>query len=315
MSKIAITDYFLKPAEETEILGNLVGMDVGKDTEVLLVWHEIINKEFIKSTPNLRGVQRYGVGYDTIDVEYLKSQGIVFCNNPDYGVDEVADTAVSMILSIARGVYNYNYAAKSYFDSWQENTIPSIKRNSETIIGIIGAGRIGGNVLMKCNDLKFQTVFFDPYKERGYEKLLNGKRVNSLQELLALADIVSIHTPLNKETRGMINEDFISNMKNGASLVNTARGGLFSNLDLLYNALNDEQLFSLAIDVLEEEPPKSCLLIDAWRDVNNPLQGRLIINPHTSYYSQSSFKEIRMNAAKNALKIYQGEIPFNIIEE
>jgi D-3-phosphoglycerate dehydrogenase len=315
MSIIAITDHFLKPANEIEVLGNLVGMGIGKDTEVLLVWHKTIDKEFIKSIPNLRGVQRYGVGYDTVDVKYLKSRGIIFCNNPDYGVDEVADTAVSMILSIARGVYNYNYASKSYFDSWQENIIPSIKRNSETVIGIIGAGRIGGNVLMKCNSLKFQTVFYDPYKERGYEKLLNGKRVNSLHELLAVADVVSVHTPLNEETRGMINEDFISNMKNGASLVNTARGGLFSNLDLLYIALKNEKLFSLAIDVLEEEPPKSCLLIDAWRDVNNPLQGRLIINPHSSYYSQSSFKELRLNAAKNALRIYQGKIPFNIIEE
>ena len=108
MSIIAITDHFLEPAEEIEILGNLVGMDVGKNTEVLLVWHETIDEEYIKSTPNLRGVQRYGVGYDTVDVKYLNSQGIVFCNNPDYGVDEVADTAVSMILSIARGVYKYN---------------------------------------------------------------------------------------------------------------------------------------------------------------------------------------------------------------
>jgi len=315
MSIVAITDYFDKPEDEFEILGELVGNNVGIDTKVLLVWHEKIDKEYLKATPNLIGVQRYGVGYDNIDLAYLKSKGIILCNNPDYGTDEVADTAVSMILSIARGVYNYNFKAKKYYSSWQENVQKAIKRNNQTTIGIIGAGRIGGNVLMKCNALKFNTVFYDPYKERGYEKLINGKRLESMKELLEIADIVSIHTPLNQETKGIIDAQFIRRMKDGASIVNTARGGLFDDLDDLYNALYNNRLYSLAIDVLEIEPPVSCKLIDAWRDVNNDLQGRLIINPHTSYYSQSSIKEMRTNAARNALRMYRNETPYNIIEE
>jgi D-3-phosphoglycerate dehydrogenase len=297
------------------VLGTLVGTQVGVDTKVLLVWHEEIDEEYLKAAPNIIGVQRYGVGYDTIDLKHLKSKGIPFCNNPDYGTDEVADTAVSMILSIARGVYNYNFKAKQYFTSWQENVQRQIKRNSQTTIGIIGAGRIGGNVLMKCNALKFKTVFYDPYKERGYEKLINGDRVESIEELLEISDIVSIHTPLNLETKGIIDTQFISNMKYGSSIVNTARGGLFADLDILYYALKENQIFSLAIDVLEIEPPKPCKLIDAWRDLNNDLQGRLIINPHTSYYSQSSIREMRINAAKNALRMYQNETPYNLIKE
>jgi len=315
MSIIAITDHFYEPADEKEILGDLVGMDIGDDTKVLLVWHETIDQKYLNKTPNLIGVQRYGVGYDSIDIDYLNSRGIVFCNNPDYGTDEVSDTAVSMILSIARGVYKYNHDAKSYHSSWQENVISSIKRNSETTVGIIGAGRIGGSVLMKCNALKFKTVFYDPYKERGYEKMINGKRIESLKELLEISDIISIHTPLNKETKGIIDQDFIKKTKKGVSIVNTARGGLFANLDVLYNALVENHLFSLAIDVLETEPPVPCKLIDAWRDVNNELQGRLIINPHSSFYSQSSFRELRINAAKNALRILNNNNPFNTITE
>lgn len=315
MSVIAITDHFPEPADEKEVLGDLVGMEIGEDTKVLLVWHEKIDKDYLKKAPNLIGVQRYGVGYDSVDVDYLNSKGITFCNNPDYGTDEVSDTAVSMILSIARGVYKYNYDAKSYRNSWQENVIPTIKRNSETTIGIIGAGRIGGSVLMKCNALKFKTVFYDPYKERGYEKMINGKRLETQEELLEISDIISIHTPLNKETKGIIDKDFIKKTKQGASIVNTARGGLFADLEELYNALVENHLFSLAIDVLEIEPPVSCKLIDAWRDVNNDLQGRLIINPHSSFYSQSSFRELRINAAKNALRILKNENPYNIITE
>jgi D-3-phosphoglycerate dehydrogenase len=166
---------------------------------------------------------------------------------------------------------------------------------------------------MKCNALKFQTVFFDPYKERGYEKMINSKRLESINELLNISDIVSVHTPLSEETKGFINRSFIDNMKQGASLVNTARGGLFQEIDLLYNSLLSNRINSLAIDVLEHEPPKPSLLIDAWRRSENSMNGRLIINPHTAYYSQAAYREIRINAAKNALRIMEGRVPFNIL--
>ncbi|RNC86064.1 MAG: hypothetical protein ED557_04645 [Balneola sp.] len=313
MSKIAITDYFDNADFESEILGDLVGMEIGEDTEVLLVWHTHVNENFVKDLPNLKGVQRYGVGYDTLDLDYLKSKGIICCNNPDYGTDEVADTAIAMIMNIARGVYKYNHDARKYYDSWQENVDTTIKRNSETIVGIIGAGRIGGSVLLKCNALRFNTVFYDPFKERGYEKMINGHRVDSIEEVLEQSDIISLHTPLNNDTKGLVNSEFIHKMKDGASLVNTARGGLFSDLDLLFDALKSNKLSQIGIDVLEYEPPMSNKLIDAWRNSEDWLEGRLIINPHTSYYSQSSYRELRLNAAKNAMRILNNETPFNII--
>lgn len=303
MSKIAITDYFDAPQEEFEILGNLVGTQVGAETEVLLVWHEKIDEKYITGLPKLRGVQRYGVGYDSLDLEYLISKGIICCNNPDYGTDEVADTAVAMIMNIARGVFQYNHAAKKFTNNWQENVNTSIKRNSDQIVGIIGAGRIGGNVLMKCNALKFQTVFYDPFKERGYEKMINGKRVDDLDALLEVADIVSMHVPLSAATDGIINQEFISKMKPGSSLVNTARGGLVKDPNDFYHALKSGHLNCVALDVLREEPPILGLLIDAWRNSEDWINGRLIINPHSSYYSQAAYKELRSNAAKNALRI------------
>jgi D-3-phosphoglycerate dehydrogenase len=311
MSIIAITDYFTFAQEEKEILGDLVGTQVGEDTEILLVWHEHINESYVSKLPKLRGVQRYGVGYDVLDVPYLASKGIVAANNPDYGTDEVSDTAVAMIMNIARGVFNYNHAAKKYYDSWQENVDTTIKRNSDTVVGFIGAGRIGGSALMKCNALKFKTVFYDKYKERGYEKMINSQRLESVEEVLAVADIVSIHTPLSAETKGLINEQFLAKMKKGASLVNTARGGLFADLECLYDALKSGHLANLAIDVLADEPPKPCRLIDAWRNTEDWCASRLIINPHTSYYSQAAYREIRINAAKNALRMYKGETVFN----
>ncbi len=313
MSKIAITDYFSKAVEEAEVLGELVGTEVGEDTEVLLVWHEHINEDYVKKCPNLRAVQRYGVGYDTLDIGYFKSKGIVACNNPDYGTDEVSDTAIAMIMNIARGISLYDASAKGFTDSWQENVNPSLRRNSESVLGVIGAGRIGGSVLLKAKALRFKTVFFDPYKERGHEKMLGAQRVESIEELLAVSDIVSLHCPLSKETMGLVDRHFLSSMKKGASLVNTARGGLLADTDSIYDALKSGQLAQCALDVLVNEPPKDEKLITAWRNQEDFLKGRLLINPHTSYYSQEAYKEIRTNAAKNALRMYNGEKPYNLL--
>ena len=143
--------------------------------------------------------------------------------------------------------------------------------------------------------------------------MINSNRVDYLDELLAVSDIISIHTPLTQETKGMIDRVFISKMKEGSSIINTARGALFQDLDLLYDAIKINKLHSLCIDVLPIEPPQSCKLINAWRKSEHWLNGRVIINPHTSYYSQAAYKELRINAAKNALRIFNEEIPYNLL--
>ncbi|MFQ3598941.1 MAG: NAD(P)-dependent oxidoreductase [Chloroherpetonaceae bacterium] len=312
MSKVFITDYISNPDIEQSILGDYLTDKLSSDVGVLLVWHEYINEKYCKFLPNLKGVIRYGVGYDTLDLTYLKSRNIVACNTPDYGTEEVADTALAMILNIARGITRYDFLCRSYGDgSWQENTITSLKRTSDTTLGIIGAGRIGGSVALRANALRFRTIIYDKYKERGYEKLLGAQRVESIEELLTLSDIVSIHVPLNSETIGMVDERFISQMRNGASLVNTARGKIVKSLDVFYEPLRIGRLTSVALDVLPDEPPKDCALIRAWQSREHWLDGRLIINPHTAYYSGRAFIEMRQKAAQNALRILKNEEPFN----
>ncbi|MCA0446061.1 MAG: lactate dehydrogenase [Bacteroidetes bacterium] len=315
MSTIYITDYITNPDIEKIILGELLVEKPSQDVEVLMVWHEKINSDYIKQFPKLKGVQRYGVGFDNLDLELLKSNGIVAANNPDYGTEEVSDTAIGMIMNISRGISRYDFLCRSYTDgSWQENTLPEIKRNSEITVGIIGAGRIGGSVAIKAKLLRFKTVIFDPYKERGYEKLLNAQRVDSLDELLAISDIVSIHTPLNSETKGMVNQKFISQMKHGSSLVNTARGGIVSDIEIFYNPLKNGKLNNIALDVLPLEPPKDSELIKAWKSRETWLEGRFIINPHSAYFSKEAFIEMRRKAAENALRMLNRGFVFNLLK-
>lgn len=315
MGSVYITDYISQPDIERNELGSLLSDIASNEIEALLVWHQKINGEYLDGFPNLRGVIRYGVGYDAIDLEEIKNRGLVFCNTPDYGTDEVSDTALAMVLNILRGVSKYNYFCKSYEDTWQENTISAIRRTSEVTMGVIGAGRIGTALILKSKALKLRTVFFDPYKVSGYEKSIGADRVHDLDELIKVSDIISIHTPLTSETRGLVDSSFVNKMKTGASLVNTARGEIVKDLDVLYDALKNEKLSNVALDVLPSEPPSSCNLIDAWKKPDHILSPRITINPHTSYYSMESYREMRMKAAQNAKNIVEGKEPINIIAD
>lgn len=311
---VFITDYIESPNIEFDVLGNYLSDHLSKDIEYIIVWHQKIDKNYIDNLPNLKGIVRYGVGYDQIDIDYCRKRNIVVCNTPDYGTDEVSDTALAMIMNITRGISRYDYFSRSYFDTWQENTIKSIKRNSEIKLGVIGAGRIGGSLILKANALRFQTFFYDPYVVRGHEKMLNSIRLESLKEILNECDIISINCPLTSETKAMVDDEFISMMKDGASLVNTARGGIISNIDVFYKALKEEKMLNVSLDVLPEEPPKKSLLLDAWRGNAPWLDGRFIVNPHTAYYSDRSFLEMRYKAASNILRMIQGKSPYNRVD-
>jgi len=313
MSKVYITDYIDDPYIEKDLLKEDLSESLNKEIEVLLVWHEHITKEYIDNLPNLKAIIRYGVGYDSIDLNYAKSKNIFVCNTPDYGTEEVSDTAIAMIMNIARGISRYDYKCREYRDNWQENTIKSIKRNSDYKLGVIGAGRIGASVILKANALRFNTYFYDPYVPRGHEKMLDAKRVESLKELLKESDIVSINCPLSNETSSMINEEFIDNMKEDASFVNTARGGIIKDIDLFYEPLKSGKLSNVALDVIPHEPPKDSKLIDAWRAKEKWLDGRFILNPHTAYYSDKAYFEMREKATLNAKRILNNIKPYNIV--
>lgn len=310
---VSITDYIVDPSIERDILGCCLSPKPGPETEVLLVWHQEIDSIYLNQFPNLKAVIRYGVGYDNLDLVELTKRGIIACNTPDYGVDEVADTTIALMLNITRGISRYDVQCRNVDSSgWQQNTISELRRSTKLTLGIIGAGRIGGSVLLKAFSLGFNTLMYDPYQPRGIEKTLRAKRTDNLEEFLTQADIVSLHLTLNKETVGMVNEEFLSWMKHGSSFINTARGKLVSDIDIFYEPMKTGAINSVALDVLPEEPPRpNSLLLNAWRDRENWIDGRLLINPHTAYYSKEAFIEMRQTAAQNALRILNGETPIH----
>ncbi len=310
---VGITDYIRPPADierqafpEAEFVF-LSGPEKSEENkhqwraaDALLAWHWPIDAELIPLLDRCRIVVRYGVGYDTVDVEALTEAGIPFCNTPDYGTEEVADAACAMILALQRRMVQYDRVCRFYEVGWQENRIESQERTSACAVGIVGVGRIGTAVALRLKPFGFRLFGYDPYKPPGHEKAVGYERADTLRELLGSSDIVTVHCPLTDETEGMIDAAFLQGMKPGSSLVNTARGGILKGLSCLEQALRSGHLAAAAMDVLPSEPPGEHALLRAWRDDEPWLRGRLVINPHVAWYSRQSWHEMRYKAAETA---------------
>ncbi len=311
MPKVLITDYVADPVYEKSVLGDDVALESDCDVQVLLVWRAKIDGTYMDRYPDLKAIIRYGVGTENIDFDAAAQRGLVVCNTPDYGVDEVALTAISFLLYFDRAIATYDLKARRHTQGSWQNTEKHLRRAGHSTVGCIGAGRIGSAFLLKARALGFNTVLYDPYKPSGYEKVLSAERVYSLEELLSVSDYVSIHVVLTEETAGMVDGAFIEQMKPGAILINTSRGQVFDGLDFLVEPLRSGRIGGVALDVLPQEPPGKGVLIDAWRGEESWVRGRVLINPHTGYYSQQAFQEMRTKAAQNALRILQGDSPLN----
>lgn len=311
---IYITDYVAEPNVERrlpasfgyDLRAGILSAEERKKVIGLLVWHEHINADYLRDFPNVKAVVRYGVGYDIIDVELLREKRIAFANTPDYGTDEVADTAVAMLLCGARGITQYQTTVTQLTDgSWQENTLPHLVRTKEMRLGVVGLGRIGSSVALKCRAIGFQVGFYDPNLPSGVEKSLSLTRYNTLGQLLEVSNAVTLHTPLNTQTAGMVDRDFLSAMPDGSILVNTARGGLLEDFGLIHMALDEGKLSFAGLDVIPDEPVSPSHKHYAPM-IAHMASGRLVVNPHSAYFSQQAYVEMRELATRNLCHFLDG---------
>ena len=181
----------------------------------------------------------------------------------------------------------------------KKKKINSIKRSSDFKVGVIGAGRIGSSFLLKAKCLNFDTFFYDPYLPNGFDKVLGSKKISDINNLFKICDAVSIHCPYSDQNKNLVNFNTLMNIKNrDFLLINTARGGIVSQKDLYkYYKINNR--FNIALDVLEVEPPRDDdKLINLWKSKKTD---RIIINPHTAFYSKAAYKEMRVKASLLAL--------------
>ncbi|CAC5399017.1 CTBP [Mytilus edulis] len=271
-----------------------------------LMWHTItLAKEDLEKFKNLRVIVRIGSGYDNVDVKAAGELGIAVCNVPGYGVEEVADSTICLILNLYRRTYwlaNMVREGKKVNgpEQLREAAQGSARIRGDTL-GIVGLGRVGSAVALRAKAFGFNVIFYDPYLQDGVEKSLGITRVYTLQDLLFQSDCVSLHCNLNEHNHHLINDFTIKQMRPGAFLINTARGGLVDE-HALAAALKDSRIRAAALDVHESEP---------FSLSNSPLKDcpNLICTPHSAFYSEQSVTELREMAAGEIRRAVVGRIP------
>jgi len=316
--KILIPDVITPPVDiEREIFGSAANVITGGATHSEMIsdkiWEECsvvlafdqldYNKELLSKMSSCKVIVRVGVGYDNVDVVDAKNKNIIVCNVPDYGTEEVADHTMALLLSLVRGLPEYTRRVK--LRNWnRHNSMPF--RLRDKVIGIIGLGRIGTATALRSKAFGMKVIFYDPYINDGYDKALGVERVSLLEDIARESDIISLHTPLTHETKGMINDSFFAYVNRKPIIINTARGHIVE-IAALEKAMREGVVKAAGLDVLPLEPSDdSQQLIVDWEQDEEWLRGRLLVTPHVSFCCPEAFEEMRRKAAEEALRVLNG---------
>ena len=279
-----------------------------KDADIIMVVYAKITKRIIDSAKKLKGIVRYGIGVDNIDLEAATQRKIPVANVPDYCVGTVADHAFALLLALNRKLLVANNIIKTgaYINTW---TSPSEKIKGVDLegrtIGIIGLGKIGRAVAARAKGFGLKILAYDPYISKEDAEAL-GVKLTDLDNLLRESDFVTIHAPLTPQTRGMINEEKLKLMKKTAYLINVARGPIVDE-KALYKALKEGWIAGAGMDVYEKEPP----------DPDNPLfkLENVVLTPHIAWYTEDALWRLEMTAVNEAIRILKGEMPKNLVNK
>jgi D-3-phosphoglycerate dehydrogenase len=254
----------------------------GAGAVALLVQYAPITDAVLAALPLVRVVGIYGASLDNVELPAAARRGLRVVNVPDYGVDEVADHTLGLILALTRGIVGLDRAVHA--GTWDFRGGGELRRSSSQQVGVIGLGRIGSAVARRALAFRFRVVAADPTRPA-----VEGVRLVELEELLATSDLVCVTTRFDPSTRHLLNAAAFARMKSGAYLVNTSRGGAVDQAALV-DALRSGHLGGAALDVLEREPITP----------DDPLLSlpNVVLTPHAAFYSRESLVEMKRRAAE-----------------
>jgi D-3-phosphoglycerate dehydrogenase len=276
-------------------------IDAGRDADGLVVQYAPITEAVLSALTGLKAVSRYGVGYDTVDVPAATRHGVVVSNVPDYGTEDVSDHAIALALALERGLVRFDRGYRG--GEVDLAPVRPLHRTAGRTFGIVGAGLIGSATARKARALGYTVIAHDPGLV-GRSETSGGVPLLGLAEVLAQADVVSLHVPLSDDTHHLIDDETLGGMKRGAFLVNTCRGGVVDT-DAVVRALEAGHLRGAGLDVFETEPlPPHHPLLE---------QENAILTPHVAWYSEESYSELKTRAMENAVEACAGREPRNVV--
>ncbi len=273
------------------------------DDVVGLLSFEPVTADDIARLPALQVIATPSVGFDHLDVEAATRLGIRVCNVPDYCVEEMADHALALLLSLVRGVVELDRSVRA--GVWNHEAAGPLRRISDVRLGLIGLGRIGRAVARRALALDMEVAAHDPLVS-AEDLAATGARPLALDALLRTSTAISLHAPLTAETRGLLGRDELALLPAGAYVVNAARAELVDTAALL-QALAEGRLGGVALDVLEVEPPTA--------DAPAPAAPRLVVNPHAGWYSEEAEEAVTRRAAESVRDVLEGRPPEGAVNE
>ena len=269
--------------------------------DVLLVQWAPVTRRVLQALPNVRCIVRYGVGVNNFDLDAAKDLGVCAANVPDFCVEEVSDHAMAMILSLCRRIpQDHHQIARG---GWGVNCLRPIPAPSELTLGLVSFGKIARRVATKAAVFGFNVAAFDPFLPDAAFSDMGVTRVD-FDTLLATSDLISLHCPLVAETTHLIDEKAIAKMKPGAILINTSRGPVVCEPDLIA-ALRSGRIHSAGLDVFEQEPPPA----------DSPLRAmpNVLLTSHAASVSEKAVDLLQVKAAEAARDFLLGKRPVSAL--
>ncbi len=293
LGELGATVTLAPTGEEAELIELAPAADA-----ILTNWRPV-TAAVLDAAPRCRTVARYGVGVDNIDVAHATELGIVVSNVPGFCTDEVADHTIMLLLALVRGLMPL--AADIKAGGWDNRAGGLPWRLRGKTLGLVGLGAIGEAVAVRARALGLDVI---AYRRSGAPGPAGIRVVTALPDLLAAADVVSLHLPLTPATRGLIGAAELAAMKDGALLINTGRGGLVDTKELLA-ALDAGRLGGAGLDVTDPEPPPP----------GHPLRDhpRVVLTPHSAFYSAGSVAEVSTRAAGHVVQALRGRAPDHVV--
>ena len=280
-------------------------IEVAKDADALLVVKAQITRRIMEALPRCKVIVRYGIGYDTVDVEAATDNGILVVNIPDFCFEEVSNHSIALLLACAKQlVFMDNGVKQGRWADCKRAQAPMGSIWGETL-GLIGCGNIGRMVARKAGCFNLRVIGFDPFVDK-IEAEECGITLVSMPQLLKESDYISLHTFLSKETWHLLGEKEFKQMKPSANIINTARGSVIDEPALI-KALQEKWIAGAGLDVFEQEPV----------DPNNPLlkMDNVVAFPHSASYSDAAFKRLRTSVGQEAARVLSGRWPKNLVNK
>ncbi len=262
-----------------------------------------LNEKILLNCKKLKVISRHGVGYDNVDLNYIKKNNITLLITATANAVAVAEHVIYMMLSISKSINQYDHEVRIGNFKKNASSIKTLELFNKEIL-IVGFGRIGQTLIKRCKGFDMKVKVYDPYVKKEIIEKFGGEKIENLDKGLNICDYLSLHVPLNDKTKNLIDYSKLKNMKKESIVINTARGGVINEEDL-NKALNENIIFGAGLDVFEKEPV----------DKNNPLltNKKVLLSPHSATFTNECKSRMSLETTKNIIDFFENNIDKSMI--